>query len=220
MLLKPGGRLGPYEILDAIGAGGMGKVYRAHDSRLGRDVAIKILPDTVASDPERRARFEREARLLAALNDPRIAAIYGVEEDPATGALALVLELVEGPTLEDRLASGPLPIDEALDAARQIAGALEAAHDRGVIHRDLKPANVKVTAGGGRQGPRFRSRQGARQRGRLRRRPQHVAHDHESRDAARVDSRYRGLPGAGTGARTPCRSAGGRLGVWRNPVQS
>jgi serine/threonine-protein kinase len=148
MLLKRGGRLGPYEILDAIGAGGMGEVFRAHDSRLQRDVAIKVLPDTVASDPERRARFEREARLLAVLNDPRIAAIYGVEEDPATHALALVMELVEGPTLEERLASGPLLIDEALDAARQIAEALEAAHERGVIHRDLKPANVKVTAGG------------------------------------------------------------------------
>jgi eukaryotic-like serine/threonine-protein kinase len=148
MLLTPGTRLGPYEILGAIGAGSMGEVYRAGDPRLQREVAIKILPNTFASDPDRRARFEREARVLAALNDPRIAAIYGVEEDPATKRIALVLELVDGPTLQDRLGGGPLPLDEALPAAAQIAGALEAAHERGVVHRDLKPANVKVTPAG------------------------------------------------------------------------
>src|SRR6187401_1616841 len=130
MLLTPGTRLGPYEILGAIGAGSMGEVYRAGDPRLQREVAIKILPNTFASDPDRRARFEREARVLAALNDPRIAAIYGVEEDPATKRIALVLELVDGPTLQDRLGGGPLPLDEALPAAAQIAAALEAAHER------------------------------------------------------------------------------------------
>jgi eukaryotic-like serine/threonine-protein kinase len=135
-----GRQLGPYTIVAPLGAGGMGEVYRAHDSKLGRDVAIKILPSHFTADPERRSRFEREARLLATLNHPHIGAIYGLEE--LDGATALVLELLEGPTLADRLANGPLPMADALAIARQIAEALEAAHDKGIIHRDLKPANI------------------------------------------------------------------------------
>ena len=142
MPLGPGARLGPYEVVSAIGAGGMGEVYRARDMRLGRDVAIKVLPETFANDPDRLARFEREAQLLASLNHPNIATIHGLEER------ALVMELVEGPTLANRIAEGPIPLDEALPLARQIAEALEAAHERGVIHRDLKPTNIKLTSSG------------------------------------------------------------------------
>src|SRR5688572_3089870 len=137
-----GQSIGPYEVLAELGKGGMGEVYRARDARLGRDVALKILPALVADDPDRLARFRREAQMLAALNHPNIAAIYGFEESGATRAL--VLELVEGPTLADRLSAGALPVPEALAIARQIADAMNAAHETGVIHRDLKPANVKV----------------------------------------------------------------------------
>lgn len=146
MAILPGKRVGPYEILSAIGAGGMGEVYRAHDGRLNRDVALKVLPEISAADPDRMARFEREARVLGALNHPNIAAIYGVEEFGS--GRALVMELVEGPTLADRIAAGPVAVDEALPIAKQVAEALEYAHDHGVIHRDLKPANIKVTADG------------------------------------------------------------------------
>src|SRR5499426_28963 len=146
MALSPGTRLGPYEVVARIGAGGMGEVYEAHDSNLGRRVAIKVLPDAVAHDPERLARFEREARTLAALNHPNIAHIYGLQESDSTKAL--VMELVEGPTLADRIALGAIPVDEALPSARQIAEALEAAHEQGIIHRDLKPANIKVRSDG------------------------------------------------------------------------
>jgi serine/threonine-protein kinase len=146
MSLAPGARLGPYEILAAIGAGGMGEVYRARDTKLDRGVAIKILPDAFAADPERVARFQREAKTLASLNHPHIAAIYGLED--SDGVKALVLELVEGPTLADRIARGPIPLDEALPIARQIAEALEAAHEAGIIHRDLKPANIKLRPDG------------------------------------------------------------------------
>ncbi|MBI3050026.1 MAG: serine/threonine-protein kinase [Acidobacteria bacterium] len=142
MALRAGTRLGPYEILAPLGAGGMGEVYRARDTKLNREIALKVLPALLASDPDRLARFKREAQLLAALNHPNIAAIHGLED--ADGTPALVLELVEGPTLADRVAEGPLPRDEALAIARQIADALEAAHERGIIHRDLKPANVKL----------------------------------------------------------------------------
>ena len=142
MALGPGSKLGVYEVTAKIGAGGMGEVYRAHDTSLDRDVAIKVLPDAFATDPERLARFEREAKVLASLNHPNIAAIYGLEKSQDTRAL--ILELVEGPTLQDRIAQGPIPLDEALPIARQIAEALEAAHEQGIIHRDLKPANVKV----------------------------------------------------------------------------
>lgn len=143
-MLTSGFGLGPYEILSALGAGGMGEVYRARDTKLGRDVAIKIVSDGFGHDPERLARFQREAHLLAALNHPHIAAIYGLEE--ANGSQFLVLELVEGETLADRLKSGPLPVSEALSVARQIADGLQAAHEKGIIHRDLKPANIAFTA--------------------------------------------------------------------------
>ncbi len=141
-----GQRVGPYQITSWIGAGGMGEVYRARDATLGRDVAIKMLPRSCASDPDRLARFDREARMLASLNHPHIGAIYGVEQ--WEGVPALILELVEGPTLADRLATGPVPLTEALGIVRQIADALEAAHARGIVHRDLKPANIKITPDG------------------------------------------------------------------------
>ena len=137
-------QIGPYTIVAPLGAGGMGEVYRARDSKLGRDVAIKILPSHFTADPERRARFAREARTLATLNHPHIGAIYGLEE--SDGITALVLELVEGPTLADRLERGPLAVAEALAIARQIAEALDAAHEKGIVHRDLKPANIVLRA--------------------------------------------------------------------------
>ena len=146
MALTAGTRLGPYEIAAQIGVGGMGEVYRARDTKLDRDVAIKVLPESLAGVPERIARFQREAKTLAALNHPNIAAIYGLEEADSTKAL--VMELVEGPTLADRIAKGAIPVDEALPIAKQIAEALEAAHEQGIIHRDLKPANVKLRPDG------------------------------------------------------------------------
>ncbi|PYS34403.1 MAG: hypothetical protein DMG14_29565, partial [Acidobacteria bacterium] len=135
-----------YHIETQLGAGGMGEVYQARDTKLGRGVAVKILPEIFARDPERVARFEREAKLLAALNHANIAALYGLEE--ADGRHFLVMELVEGDTLAKRIASRPIPVEEALKIAHQIVEALEAAHEKGVIHRDLKPANVKITPEG------------------------------------------------------------------------
>ena len=146
MSLAPGHRLAHYEIVSPIGKGGMGEVYRARDTKLDRDVAIKVLPEEFANDEERLARFEREAKLLASLNHPNIASIYGLEE--SDGVKALVLELVEGVTLAERIAGGPISVEEALAIARQMAEALEAGHEAGVIHRDLKPANVKVKEDG------------------------------------------------------------------------
>jgi Tol biopolymer transport system component len=146
MPLTPGWRLGPYEVLAKLGEGGMGEVYRARDTKLGRSVAMKVLPELVAADPERLTRFHREAQLLAALNHPHIAAIYGFEDSGETHAL--VMELVEGLTLADRIANGPLAVAEALSIAQQIAEALEAAHEQGIVHRDLKPANIKVRPDG------------------------------------------------------------------------
>ena len=146
MALTVGTRLGPYDVTALLGEGGMGQVWQATDTQLNRQVALKILPDAFADDPDRLARFQREAQILASLNHPNIAAIYGIEE--AEGTRALVLELVEGPTLADRIAKGPIPLDEALPIAKQIAEALEAAHEAGVIHRDLKPANIKVREDG------------------------------------------------------------------------
>ena len=146
MALTAGTRLAHYHVSTLIGEGGMGQVWQATDTQLNRQVALKILPDAFAADPDRLARFTREAQILASLNHPNIAAIHGIEE--AEGTRALVLELVEGPTLADRIAKGPIPLDEALPIAKQIAEALEAAHEAGVIHRDLKPANIKVREDG------------------------------------------------------------------------
>jgi serine/threonine-protein kinase len=142
MTIGPGTRLGAYDVVYLLGAGGMGEVYRARDTKLNRDVALKVLPEAFAADAERLARFKREAQVLASLNHPHIAAIYGFEDSGSTHAL--VLELVDGPTLADRIAKGPIPLDEALPIAKQIAEALEAAHEQGIIHRDLKPANIKL----------------------------------------------------------------------------
>jgi eukaryotic-like serine/threonine-protein kinase len=146
MTLAAGARLGSYEIIAPIGVGGMGEVYRARDTTLNRDVALKVLPQAFTLDPDRLARFKREAQVLAVLNHPHIAAIYGFE--PSDDVPALVLELVDGPTLADRIARGPMPIDEVLPIARQIAEALEGAHEQGIMHRDVKPANIKLRPDG------------------------------------------------------------------------
>src|SRR6185436_2525063 len=146
MPVGPGTRIGPYEVTGLLGEGGMGKVWRAHHSALKRDDALKMLPDDLASDPDRLARFQREAQLLASLNHPNIAHVYGLEQ--ADGVQALVMELVEGETLADRLVHGPLSLEDALPAARQIADALVTAHEQGIIHRDLKPGNIKLRPDG------------------------------------------------------------------------
>jgi len=146
LALTPGTRLGVYEVSAQIGEGGMGQVYRATDTKLKRQVAIKILPTALAADHDRLARFQREAEVLASLNHPNIAAIHGLEE--SGGMTALIMELVEGDNLSQRIARGAIPVDEALPIAKQIAEALEAAHEQGIIHRDLKPANVKVRSDG------------------------------------------------------------------------
>ena len=146
MPLTPGTRVGVYEVTSLIGEGGMGQVYRATDTKLKRQVAIKILPPSLACDHDRLTRFQREAEVLASLNHPNIAQIHGLEE--SSGGTSLVMELVEGHDLSQRIARGAIPLDEALPIARQIAEALEAAHEHGVIHRDLKPANIKVRPDG------------------------------------------------------------------------
>jgi eukaryotic-like serine/threonine-protein kinase len=146
MALTDGTRIGPYEVTSRLGEGGMGVVFRAHDTKLQRDVALKLLPDHFSNDPERLARFQREAQVLASLNHPNIAQIYGLED--STAQRCIVMELVEGETLQERLKRGPIPVDEALPMAKQIAAALEIAHDKGIIHRDLKPANLKMTPDG------------------------------------------------------------------------
>ncbi len=141
-----GKKFSHYSVTEKLGAGGIGEVYRATDTKLNRDVALKVLPEEFARDADRMARFKREAQVLASLNHPNIASIYGLEE--SDGVRCLVLELVEGPTLAERIREGALPIEEALNIAKQIAEAQEAAHENGIIHRDLKPANVKVTPEG------------------------------------------------------------------------
>ena len=146
MTLDPGARIGPYEIIGPLGAGGMGEVYRARDPRLGRDVAFKVLPASFSDDSERLARFDREARLLATLSHPNVAGIHGLEE--ASGQRYLVLEFIEGETLADRLTRGPMPVAEAIELCRDIAAGVEAAHEAGIVHRDLKPGNVMISAAG------------------------------------------------------------------------
>ena len=146
MSLAAGDQMGAYRIVAPLGAGGMGEVFRATDTRLGRDVALKRLPEAFAKDPERLARFEREAKLLASLQHPNIATLFGLED--VGGERVLAMELVPGLDLKERLAQGPLPVDEALAVARQVAEALEEAHEHGIVHRDLKPANVKLTPDG------------------------------------------------------------------------
>src|SRR5438093_12292414 len=145
MPVQTGATIGPYKVDREIGRGGMGVIFLAHDTRLGRTVALKALPEGVASDPDRLQRFEREARVLASLNHPNVAAIYGLEE--SEGRRYLVLEHIEGETLADRIARGPLPLQETLDICIQIASGVETAHDAGVVHRDLKPGNVMITPG-------------------------------------------------------------------------
>jgi serine/threonine protein kinase len=146
MALSSGSSLGSYQILEPLGKGGMGEVYRARDTRLGRDVAIKVLPEDHARDADRVARFQREAQVLASLNHPNVAAIHDLQKDGNTDFL--ILELVEGETLAERISRGAIPADEAVEIARQIAEALSAAHEKGIVHRDLKPANVKITPEG------------------------------------------------------------------------
>src|SRR5215471_6998722 len=146
MALTSGTKLGPYEVQTQLGMGGMGEVYRAIDSKLGRPVALKVILPEFAQDAQRMARFQREAQLLASLNHPNIASIYGLED--GSGVSALVMELVEGPTLEERIKRGAIPVEEALPVAKQVADALEFAHDHGIVHRDLKPANIKLTHDG------------------------------------------------------------------------
>jgi serine/threonine-protein kinase len=158
--LQPGKTLAHYEVVAPIGKGGMGEVYRAKDTKLGREVAIKVLPEEFATNGDRLARFQREATVLASLNHPNIGSIYGLEE--AGSERFLVLELVPGDTLADRLQKGPLPLAEALELAGQIADALSAAHDRGIIHRDLKPSNIKITPEGKVKVLRLRTREGSR----------------------------------------------------------
>src|SRR3954463_2022725 len=146
MGISPGSRFGPYEVTAPLGEGGMGVVFRGRDSRLQRDVALKLLPENFASDPDRLARFQREAQVLASLNHPNIAQVYGLEN--VDGSACIVMELVEGETIADKLKRGPFSFHEAIEIARQIADALAAAHERGVVHRDLKPANIKLTPNG------------------------------------------------------------------------
>ncbi len=144
--MQPNSKIGAYTVVSAIGAGGMGEVYKAHDPRLDRHVAVKVLPDEVGADPERVARFHREARSLAALQHPNIASVYGFEEDG--GRRFLVMELVEGPDLSERLRAGPIPVEEAVPLALQLLDGLATAHEQGIVHRDLKPANIKLTPSG------------------------------------------------------------------------
>ena len=219
MALPPGTRLGPYEITGQIGVGGMGEVYRAMDSHLKRAVAIKVLPAGLAGDAERLARFQREAEVLAALNHPNIAQIHGLEK--ADGTIALVMELVEGPTLADRITQGPIPIDEALPIAKQIAEALEAAHEQGIIHRDLKPANIALAANDQVKVLDFGLAKLAQPKGLTSSDPSASPDDHVAGDDDRRwgDPGHRRLYGAGAGTGQSGRQAVRYLGVWRCAVR-
>ena len=203
--LQPGDVLGPYRVLEFVGAGGMGEVYRARDSKLNRDIALKVLPQALAPDADRLARFRREAQILASLNHSNIAAIYGLEESDDVQALAL--ELVEGPTLADRIASSTTPIDEALSIAKQIANGLESAHERGIVHRDLKPGNIKLRPDGTVKILDFGLAKALEpleeQSG-----SSHVGNDHEPRrDSRRRDLRNRRVHESRTGAREERRTS-------------
>ena len=220
-----GETLSNYRVTAALGAGGMGEVYRATDTKLGRDVALKLLPAAFAADPERLSRFEREARVLASLNHPGIAHLYGFEKatlPDGTEAHFLAMELVEGEDLAERLKRGPVPVDEALAIARQVAEALEEAHEKGIVHRDLKPANVKLTPDGkvkvldfglakawSGDGP------GATSLGR----PVAVPHPRPHRDRGRHHPRHRRLHVARAGPGQGRRQAGRHLGVRRPAVR-
>ena len=226
MSLGPGARLGAYEVIGSLGAGGMGEVYRARDTKLDRDVALKILPESFASDPDRLMRFEREAKTLASLNHPHIAQIHGIED--SGGTRALVMELVDGEDLAERIARGPLPLDEALPIARQIAEALEAAHDAGIIHRDLKPANIKVRPDGtvkvldfglAKQRLLAVAPSGAQAGRHVGTRSRFADHHLARHDHAGRDPRHRGVHGAGAGARHVSRSSRGSLGLWLRAVR-
>ena len=207
MSLSPGIRLGVYEVVALLGSGGMGEVYRARDTKLNRDVAIKVLPDSFASDADRLARFTREAQTLASLNHPNIAQIYGLEE--SNGVRALVMELVEGEDVSQRIARGPISIDEALPIAKQIAEALEAAHEQGIIHRDLKPANIKVRPDGTVKVLDFGLAKAMEHRARVQ--PDALADVEHDGHAGGCDPGDRGLHVAGAGKGISGRSAKRRL---------
>ena len=214
MALTPGTRLGVYEVTAQIGEGGMGQVYRAHDTKLNRDVALKILPDAFASDLDRLARFTREAQTLASLNHPNIAHIHGLEE--SGGVRALVMELVEGDDLSQRIARGAIPLDEALPIAKQIAEALEAAHEQGIIHRDLKPANIKVAPDGMVKVLDFglaKAMEAPAAGAGVADGALDVADDHDARDdAGRGDPRHGRVHGARAGERTRQRTSAATCG--------
>ena len=212
LALKPGTRLGVYEVTAQIGEGGMGQVYRATDTRLNRDVAVKVLPDSFANDADRLARFTREAQTLASLNHPNIAHIHGLEE--SGGVRALVMELVEGEDLSQHIARGAIPIAEALPIAKQIAEALEAAHEQGIIHRDLKPANIRVRDDGTVKVLDFGLARALDPIGASVAKRIDVADDHKPRDDASWDDSWdRRVHGAGTGSRQAGRQARRHLGV-------
>ena len=199
LALSPGTRLGPYEVVSAIGAGGMGEVYRATDSNLKRSVAIKVLPAAVAGDADRLARFQREAEVLGALNHPNIAAIYGLEKTP--DVTALVMELVEGEDLSAHISRGPISLADALPIAKQIADALEAAHEQGIVHRDLKPANIKVRADGTVKVLDFGLAKAMDPAGAVEHGRHELADAHRPGDADGNDPRDGRVHGAGAGAR-------------------
>ena len=216
-----GSNVSHYKVTSKLGEGGMGEVWRAEDTKLGRDVALKMLPDGFAQDPERLARFEREARVLASLSHPNIAGIHGLEE--VDGKRFLVMELVEGQTLAERIQQGPMPIEEVVRIAKQIAEAVESAHEKGVVHRDLKPANVNLTPGWHREGAGFRTGQGAGRRPDVRRQPQPgpvaVADPDPGDDGAGRAAGNRRLHEPGAGARQAGRPARRHLGLRLHPLR-
>ena len=210
MVLESGSRLGHYEILEPLGVGGMGEVYRARDTKLGRDVAIKVLPEGFSRDKERLARFEREARLLAQLNHANVATLHGLEE--STGQPFLVMELVEGETLAERIARGPIPVDEAIPLFIEIAEGLEAAHEKGIIHRDLKPTNIKISPDGKPKILDFGLAKVFAQEGNVFRGDVPVAHPYPGHGSRRHHG-DRGVYEPGASARQEARQAYRRVGV-------